>query len=81
MAEKAEKQEKVKGLVAYAAFEFGGRSYKAGDTFVLPAGYERDPAFEEFRAMEKKNALPDQQFGMAFTGRDGKRQVLPVKEA
>jgi hypothetical protein len=68
------------GLTAYAPFDFNGRHYEAGEAFTLPAGYVPDPAFDTFRAMEKKNAVPGQLFGMAYTGKDGKRAILPVKE-
>jgi hypothetical protein len=69
-----------RGLTAYAPFDFGGRHYEAGDTFTVPAGYKTDADFDVFRAMEKKNAVPGQLFGIAFTGKDGRRTILPVKE-
>jgi hypothetical protein len=75
----AEKKE-AKGLTVYAPFDFGGRHYEAGDAFTAPADLKRDPEFDTFRAMEKKNALPGQLFGIAFTGKDGRRTILPVKE-
>jgi hypothetical protein len=75
----AEKKE-AKGLTVYAPFDFNGRHYEAGDTFTAPAGFIHDAEFDKFRAMEKKNAVPGQLFGMAFAGKDGKRAVLPVKE-
>lgn len=69
---------KVKGYTAFAPFVLEGKSYKAGDVFALPAGYERDAAHDEFRSMGKKadgNAP-----GLTFSTAGGKKVILPVKE-
>jgi hypothetical protein len=75
------KDKTVKGLIAYADFTFADKAYKAGEIFALPAGMVRDAAFDEFRAIEKKNAEEGQQIGLAFTTKEGKRVILPLQEA
>jgi hypothetical protein len=82
MPDKTEKKtEQVKGLIAYAPFEYGDKLYKTGDIFAPPAGLVRDPDFDAFRASEKKHAALDEKTGTGFVKPDGKRIILPVQEA
>ena len=68
-------QEKTKGLTVYAIFEIDGHAYKPGDLFTVPAGWVRDAAHDETRAIGSKHGA-----GMTYITDTGKRITLPVKE-
>lgn len=77
MAEKQDKQEKPKGLIAFAPFYYNGKVYKTGDPFDAK-GLERDPAFDEQFQIERRRPGTANK-GISFI-RDGRRAILPVKE-
>lgn len=67
-----EKPQKRAGFVVYAPFD----TYSKGDSFVPPAGWQRDRAHEELLINKQKRRQ-----GVVFLKEDGNRVVLPLKEA
>ena len=70
-----EEETKISGYVVYADFEYNGTEYKAGVGFTPPAAWKRDLAYDEFRTVAKKVS------GVTFMTSDGRRVILPLKEA
>jgi len=60
------------GLYVYADFE----EYKAGDKFIVPAGWVRDEAYEQLIFTKNKPRA-----GMVFLTPKEKRVTIPVMEA
>ena len=69
--EEARKEAPQGALIVYAEFE----GYKAGDVFVVPAGWVRDASYEELIVNKQKRRE-----GIVFVTDKGERLVLPVKE-
>lgn len=52
--EKKNKEEKSSDLIAFADFEFRGKSYVKGDVFIPAPDLTADPNMDEFRRISRK---------------------------
>ncbi len=81
--EEVKEEVKEKGFKVYAEFEFRGRQYKVGESFVPSAGLLPDPALDEFRRVStRKNEAKGRTFYYEILGKEEPeiiRVVLPVE--